>query len=160
MTDPLREATIHAALAAAVADVLESMFFIEAIEETSEKEATASVTVEIPFNGDPAGRFQMRLAQGAAQCIAADFLGENAESLSERQSADVALELANMICGAVLSRLESSACFRLDSPHLVPRGLALDSRTTRFTVETGNGTLTAAIRLERRKCPATVESVS
>ncbi len=161
MTDPLREAMIHAALAAAVADVLESMFFIEALGEVSEDPDASAVAVEIQFDGDPPGSFQMRLAHGAAKCIAANFLGEDAGSVNERQSADVALELANMICGAVLSRLESNACFRLDSPRIVEvGGLTEEAEATRFTVETGNGTLTAAIQLERRPCPATPQYAS
>jgi len=161
VTDLPGDATIHEALAAAVGDVLESMFFIQALGEASETHEAEAVVVEIRFDGDPPGLFQMRLASGAAQCIAADFLGEDAASLTERQSADVALELANMICGAALSRLERSACFRLDSPRIVSAGgLAEDAKATRFTVETGTGPLTAAIRLERRTCPATVEYVS
>ena len=67
----------------------------------------------------------MRLAHPAASAIAADFLREDAESLTSRQSTDVTLELANMICGAVLSRIESSATFRLGAPHVVA-GIAGD----------------------------------
>ncbi|MEO8369926.1 MAG: chemotaxis protein CheX [Candidatus Solibacter sp.] len=161
MTDRLKETTIHAALAAAVTDVLESMFFIETFEESSESPEAPATEVEIRFDGDPPGRFQMRLAPEAAQCFAADFLGEDAGSVSERQSADVALELANMICGAVLSRLESSACFRLDSPRIVlAGGLAEAAEASRFTVETGNGRLTAAIQWGGRTCLATAEYVS
>ena len=163
MTDPLREATILAALAAAVADVLESMFFVEAVPAASElPEAEADVVaVEIRFDGDPPGRFQMRLAQMAAHSIATDFLGEETWSLTDCQRADVAMELANMICGAVLSRLESSACFRLGAPRIVRSNeMPEQAEATRFTVETGNGTLTAAIQLERRICLATAEYVS
>ena len=119
------------------------------------------MTVHLSFEGDPPGCFEMRLASPAANAIAADFLGEDAESLTPRQSTDVTLELANMICGAVLSRIESSATFRLGAPHVVA-GIASDDlreewpeMPTRYTVETGSGTLTTAIRMETRTCPAT-----
>ena len=161
MIDSLRSTTIHTALAAAVADVLESMFFIETSGESHEPPVAEAMAVEIRFDGDPPGRFQMRLTPDAARCFAADFLGEDAGSVSKNQSADVALELANMICGAVLSRLESSAFFRLDSPRIVlAGGLAEEAEASRFTVETGNGMLTAAIQWEGRKCPATAEYAS
>ena len=161
MTNTPQQTTIHEALAAAVADVLENMFFLEALGEASEALETEAIAVEIGFDGDPPGRFQMRLAPMAAQCFAADFLGEDADLLSERQSEDVALELANMICGAVLSRLESSACFRLESPRIVlSGGLGAEAEAARFTVETGNGTLTAAIQLEKRTCLAITEYAS
>ena len=116
----MTETTIRAALAGAVADVLESMFFREAPAETTEAAAEAeTVTVHLKFDGDPPGCFQMRLAQAAADAIAADFLGEDAESITARQSTEVTLELCNMICGAVLSRIESSAAFRLGAPRVL-----------------------------------------
>ena len=157
----MREARILTALATAVGVVLESMFFVEAVPATSEAPEAEAVAVEIRFDGDPPGRFQMRLARMAAHSIATDFLGEETWSVSDGQRADVAMELANMICGAVLSRLESSACFRLGAPRIVPSNeWPGQAEATRFTVETGNGTLTAAIQLERRICPATAEFVS
>jgi hypothetical protein len=150
-----------------VGDVLESMFFLDTLGEAAEPPAEAdTVTVHLSFEGDPPGCFEMRLARPAANAIAADFLGEDAESLTSRQSTDVTLELANMICGAVLSRIESSAAFRLGAPHVVA-GIAGDGlrekwpeMATRYTVETGSGTLTAAIRMETRTCPATETFVS
>ena len=123
-----KSAATQAAISAAVAEVLESMFFVEVLGEARGTAETGTVAVEIRFEGDPPGWFQMRLGAETAQAIAADFLGEDPESVSPRQSADVALELANMICGAVLSRLESSACFRLGSPRLVAAGEVLAGR--------------------------------
>src|SRR5437899_9641739 len=152
--------TIRAALAGAVADVLESMFFREAPAETTEvmleKE---TVTVQLKFDGDPPGCFQMRLAQAAANAIAADFLGEDAESITVRKSTDVTLELGNMICGAVLSRIESSATFRLGAPQVLTEEIdkTVAGESTRYTVETGNGPMTVSIQMEIRTCPQTVK---
>jgi hypothetical protein len=159
------ETTVRAALASAVGDVLESMFFLDTVGEACEPPAGAdTVTVQLSFEGDPAGCFEMRLARPAATAIAADFLGEDSGSLTRQQSTDVTLELANMICGAVLSRIESSATFRLGAPRvvadIVADIVADDTRkpwqeeATRYTVETGSGTLTAAIRMETRTCTA------
>jgi len=155
VTDPTEGTAVYAALAAAVTDVLESMFFVEAQGETHATPDDPAVAVEIHFEGDPPGRFQMRLAPKTAQAIAADFLGQDSTELVERQCEDVALELANMICGAVLSRLESSAYFRLGSPKIIEAAaLSVESVMTTFTLETGNGRLTAAIQMERRTCHA------
>jgi CheY-specific phosphatase CheX len=152
------ETTIRAELASAVGDVLESMFFLDTVGEAGEPPAGAdTVTVHLSFEGDPAGCFQMRVARPAAIAIAADFLGEDAESLTPQQSADVTLELANMICGAVLSRIESSATFRLGAPQAVAGETGEQSlaEATRYTVETGCGTLAVAIQMETRTWPAT-----
>jgi CheY-specific phosphatase CheX len=152
------DTAIRTALSSAVADVLERMFFLEALGEAAEPPPEeATVTVQVTFDGDPPGRFQMRIARPAAIAIAADFLGEDAESLTGQQSTEVTLELANMICGSVLSRIESSATFRLGTPQIatddtVAPGLAEE---TRYTVETGSGTLSVAIQMETRTCPAT-----
>lgn len=139
------------------------MFFLEGLSEAAEPAAEAeTVTVHLTFTGDPPGCFQMRIARPAAVTIAADFLGEDAGSLSAQQSTDVTLELANMICGAVLSRIESSASFRLDTPQIVPDGAGQHVRDerTRYTVETGSGTLTAAIQMETPICLPTERYVS
>jgi len=157
------EPTIREALASAVADVLESMFFLEALGETAEPPPeTTTVTARLSFDGDPPGCFHMRIASPAANTIAADFLGEDAGSLTPQQTTDVTLELANMICGAVLSRLESSATFRLGAPHIVeaPPAQLPPEEETRYTVETGNGTLTVSIQMETRTCLATEKFAS
>src|ERR1039457_723187 len=92
------DTTIHTALSSAVAEVLDCMFFLEVLGEIAEPLPQAeSVTVQVSFEGDPPGYFQMRIARPAANAVAADFLGEDLELLSDRQSTDVTLELANMI---------------------------------------------------------------
>jgi CheY-specific phosphatase CheX len=157
------DTTIHTALSSAVADVLERMFFLEGLGEAAEPPPEAeTVTVRLSFDGDPPGCFHMRIARPAADAVAADFLGEDPASLTDRQSAEVTLELANMICGAVLSRIESRAAFRLGSPQIVAgqgggRGPAEE---TRCTVETGSGALSVTIQMETRACSSTEKSAS
>jgi CheY-specific phosphatase CheX len=138
-----------------VADVLERMFFIEVLGEATEPAVGAdAATVDLSFEGDPPGRFRMCIARSAANAVAADFLGEDAESLTDRQSTEVSLELANMICGAVLSRIESSAAFRLGTPQFASgeTGNAGLANETRYTVDTGSGVLTVSIQMETRTC--------
>ena len=159
----MTDTTIQAALSTAVADVLESMFFLEALGEAAEPGAEAeTVTAHLTFDGDPPGWFHMRLARTAASAIAADFLGEDAESVTDRQSAEVTMEMANMICGAVLSRIESRASFRLGTPQIVTGdgGGRESAGDTRYTVETGSGTLTAAIQMDTRTCSPTEKYAS
>ena len=118
------DTTIRPALCSAVAEVLETMFFLEGSGEAPERAAGRR-----NGRGSPDLRRQsaglLPDASGARRPpapIAADFLGEDRESDSpSQQSTDVTLELANMICGAVLSRIESSATFRLGAPQIVAR---------------------------------------
>ena len=139
------------------------MFFLEVLGEIAEPPPEAeAVTVQVSFDGDPPGYFQLRIARPAANAVAADFLGEDLESLTDRQSTDVTLELANMICGAVLSRIESRAAFRLGSPEVVADDTVQRKSgvETRCTVETGSGALTVAIQMDTRTCLPTEESAS
>ena len=139
------------------------MFFIDVLGEVAEPPPQPeTVTVQVNFAGDPPGYFQMRIARPAANAVAADFLGEDLETLTVRQSTDVTLELANMICGAVLSRIESRAAFRLASPQVVANDAVQpkSGEETRCTVETGSGALTVAIQMETRTCLPTEESAS
>ena len=134
------------------------MFFIDVLGEVAEPPPQPeTVTVQVNFAGDPPGYFQMCIARPAANAVAADFLGEDLELLSDRQSTDVTLELANMICGAVLSRIESRGAFRLGSPEVVADDpfQRKSGEETRCTVETGSGALTVAIQMETRPCSPT-----
>ena len=138
-------------LALAGMDVLEKMFFLNAVEQPVEERNTASgdLVAEISFQGNPPGRFRMELPRPAAASIAGNFLGEDPAELSPRQIDEVTRELANMICGAALSRIESEAVFRLSEPRILTsdpepaRGLscALDTGdgAVFLTIETGEG---------------------
>ena len=155
--------TSRAALSRAVADVLERMFFLEPVAEADAPPSAADpVTVHLAFDGDPPGCFRLRLDRSAAAAIAADFLGEDAASLTPRQSTEVTLELANMICGAALSQIESGAAFRLGTPEILTGQLVGTGPPQEdwYTVDTGSGALSAAIQMETRSCPAPPRSAS
>src|ERR1019366_6423871 len=114
------DATIHTALSSAVAEVLDCMFFLEVLGEVAEPPPQPeTVTVQVSFEGDPPGYFQMRIARPAANAVAADFLGEDLESLSARETTDVTPNPANMLGGAAPAGIESRAAFRLGSPEVV-----------------------------------------
>ena len=68
---------------------------------------------------------------------------------------EVVCELANMICGSVLSRMESSATFRLSKPGVADRPAppCYDATTSRFRTGLEEGALGAEIRMERTVCP-------
>jgi CheY-specific phosphatase CheX len=155
----MTDTSIHQALRESVVEVLEKMFFIEAITDPPPEAAAQSraVLVALAFDGDPPGVFRMSLARAAATRIAADFLGEDPDSLTGPQVEEVAKELANMICGAVLSRIENRVTFRLSAPDLIGQG-AIPG--TICTVETGSGMLIAGIDMETSTCSPTARSAS
>ena len=64
----------------------------------------------------------MRLSDASARMLAAGFLGEDEGMLTDSQPGEVVCELANMLCGSLVSKLESEESFDLAPPELVPAG--------------------------------------
>jgi CheY-specific phosphatase CheX len=151
---------MDAALAESVREVLEKMFFADLVEPEQEGDPPRDIHAEVIFDGNPPGSFDLALDLDAARSAAADFLGEDPEDLTTAQMHEVVCELANMICGSVLSRVESSATFRLEKPRIVSSDEAPRPPTEAgFQAALGAGTLRAEIRMERAACPCT-ESAS
>ncbi|HEY2018387.1 MAG TPA: chemotaxis protein CheX, partial [Bryobacteraceae bacterium] len=102
------ETTLHCALRESVEDVLEKMFFIQSAGEPPNANCKPECCARLSFDGNPPGWLILRLTAAAARSVAADFLGEEETALTAQQIGEVVCELANMICGSVLSRVEST----------------------------------------------------
>jgi len=112
---------IAESLAAAASDVLETMFFSSVVGEapvTATPPADA-IAARLEFSGARPGAFAVRLTLGAARVIAASFLAEETDEPTPAQVQEVICELANMMCGSVLSRLDRGARFDLGPPAMV-----------------------------------------
>jgi len=145
---PLRQA-----LSESLDDVLEKMFFVRSLAEPQDQGGEPAVTAHLSFEGDPPGWLTLRVATAAARSVAADFLGEEESELSEQQIGEVVCELANMICGSVLSRVESNKTFRLGTPQLLASGIAVIPRTaTTHAAEIGSGALAVIFNTETPAC--------
>lgn len=109
------------ALREALQEALERMFFVRDLGEAAPGgEAGPEVAVRVDFEGSPSGYLTLRAGLAPARSLAADFLGENEEAMSDAQTREVLAELANIVCGAVLTRTESATIFRLSSPRAIP----------------------------------------
>jgi CheY-specific phosphatase CheX len=138
------EAAVHQALRDAVCGVLEKMFFAETMGELAATEpAGQEITVELDFEGEPSGALLLRLTSQTARQIAADFLGIDECGITETQTFEVVRELANMVCGSILSRVESAAAFRLAPARIVTpeTGIARFLSNVSYCVRLSNGIL-------------------
>jgi CheY-specific phosphatase CheX len=127
MPEPIELMEAGGLIAEAARDVVETMFFTSVVEVNEVPERTAGDqdwAVRVDFRGVPSGTLGVRLSGKAARSMAACFLGAEEEELSQQQMWTVMTELANMIAGAALSRLDSEATFHLDPPVPVPGCLA------------------------------------
>src|SRR5437764_15417957 len=95
------------------------MFFVRGLGATEASPTDTVLTAHLTFRGEPSGSLTLRISAPAARGIASDFLGVDEEDLSDREVGDVICELANMICGSLLSRVGGEATFRLASPRLL-----------------------------------------
>ena len=107
-------------LAASAAEVLETMFFTTVAGEPEAGRAPVEwISAGLEFHGEPGGRFRVGASRRAAGALAASFLGVDGSEVSGQQVTEVICELANMICGSVVSRLESGTTIQLLHPELV-----------------------------------------
>jgi len=109
------------AIQSSAAEVLETMFFTPVLEEPEPAEAGAPISVSLTFHGSPPGTFQIDLTEATARALSADFLGTDAEEVTAERATEVASELANMLCGSILSVIEPNGHFDLSSPEPIDR---------------------------------------
>jgi hypothetical protein len=129
------------------------MFFSDVVSEKAGHAGAggAAMDAHLHFAGGRCGEFRIAIVPAAARTVACNFLGAEDESeIRDEQVGEVVCELANMICGSVLSRLNGDLAFDLSHPELLP-GVGDGNgwpETAARTFELENGWLTTAIRFE------------
>jgi CheY-specific phosphatase CheX len=158
--------SLERALTECTEEVLEQMFFVQPVEEPLAQKSTEAVdsshlSVDVGFSGEPSGRLLLRISKPAARSIAADFLAEDEAVLSEQQVGDVVCELANIICGSVLTRVESRTSFQLGSPRLLCQVPEPEIRPVAVrSLDLWNGNIIIALTTESELCPETTKFAS
>lgn len=106
------------ALEEAALEVLETMCFEFPADEPREGGPPAGpVTGAVArFEGSLRGELRVALSGGAPRRLAAAFLGIDEEEVREQDELLMAAELANMLCGATMSRLEPQGRLRIAAP--------------------------------------------
>ena len=149
-------------LRASVEEVLEKMFFVQGLDEPDAPSPAGGVLAELHFEGSPSGTLTLEVNGAAARTIAADFLAADENEITGQQVADVVCELANMICGSMLSKVESTSSFRLGAPKILspeeasasqPRsgGLAAEA------IHVSAGLVRVTILMDTHACPMAPE---
>ncbi len=108
----------------AVAEVLESMYFISSEGEVQDEEDSVRpdwIRGELEFAGTPGGTFGIAVPPSTAALMAANFLGEDEIDPTDKQTVEVVCELTNMVCGTLLAQIDSKQAFTLSTPrHVLP----------------------------------------
>lgn len=134
-------------------ETLELMFFAT-VAQTPVRRLAEHWNILVPFRGEPSGLFEMRIERDLARELAAAFLGlENRAEVADAYAQQVAHELANIVCGSILSRAESETGFALGSPKAVAEAecIADPDYHSVFVAESG-GILEIAFRMDDTVC--------
>jgi CheY-specific phosphatase CheX len=107
-------------LTEAVDRVLETMFFTAPLGAAEPETGATVIEARLAFHGRLSGSLSVCLSEPSVRLLAAGFLGEDEETLTDAQSGQVICELANMLCGSLVSKLESEKSFDLAPPELGP----------------------------------------
>jgi CheY-specific phosphatase CheX len=150
-------------LAECTEQVLEQMFFVRPLGDflPPDPPSCPHLVAAVDFAGEPSGHLILSVSIQAARSIAADFLAEEEPVLSEEQVGEVVCELANIICGSVLTRVESRTLFHLGSPRLRSLDIMAEPHASAIqSLNLWNGNITVALRTEFPLCPAANKSGS
>lgn len=114
LTDP----EILEAARAAILEVLETMFFEVPVEDLDlvETPNEANHFIRTEFRGSLDGVMHVALSCSTCARLTASFLGKEYEEVASPEQCSTALELANMLCGATLSRLEPNGRLTIATP--------------------------------------------
>jgi CheY-specific phosphatase CheX len=115
----IEEAAVHQLLSVSAQKVLEAMFFVtpDKVSMDPQRPAGELIAASLTFQGAPPGRFGLVVSDLVARTLAANFIGcDDGQHLHPAQVSGVMGELANMMCGAAISELESNAIFDLSAP--------------------------------------------
>ena len=142
---------LEAMIEAATSDTLETMCFFGVMGPLEEMPlGEGRISSRLTFQGDANGVFHSMLDLPAAYAIAANFLGEDVEDVSRSRMEAVVCELANMICGSVLSNYKKDGHFELSSPEITDAEDAQPDQAVRRVFELESGSIALAMDFRPR----------
>lgn len=137
----MRDLEFDSLVESAVSEILETMFFSAPLGSCDFDSGDAKFEARVAFSGEFSGILGVCISEASARGLAASFLGESEESITETQVAQVVCELANMLCGWIVSKPESQGYFVLDSPELIDSSddrLGAPALRRSFALESGS----------------------
>jgi hypothetical protein len=100
-----------------VNEVLETMFFSAVFGPGTETEGPR-MTACVSFSGSHSGALEVSALEGTVTALACSFLGVMEDELPKGQAPAMLGEMANVLCGALLGRVEPEGRFRIAPPEV------------------------------------------
>ncbi len=136
-------------LDSATEEVLETMFYTGAFGPGTEG-GGPYLSAGVSFRGSRNGTLDVAAPEATATALAAAFLGETPESVPPEQVPAVIGELANVLCGVVLGRVEDGGQFVIAPPNVSRLDLEALARNleVRRVFELEEGTLSVGLTID------------
>jgi CheY-specific phosphatase CheX len=136
-------------LSSATEEVLENMFYTGAFGPGTEGDGPY-YSAGVSFTGSRNGTLDVAAPESTATALAAAFLGETVESVPPEHVPTVIGELANVLCGVVLGRVEEGGHFVIAPPQVSRLELASLARNlaVRQVFELEEGTLSVGLTID------------
>jgi CheY-specific phosphatase CheX len=146
-------AAVPEILDSCVASALETMCFFGVLGTCAASEpGDELLSARVAFHGDATGVLQLSLSSSAAWIVSANFLGEESHDILIDQVEAVLCELANIICGALLSASDKNGLFHLATPRMQPALEPPQHEASIVTFELETGTLTVQVEFGSIAC--------
>jgi CheY-specific phosphatase CheX len=118
----------------------ETMFFTTVVDRKGDLGGEPGYSASIAFSGTHAGTVRVAMPHSTAAALAANFLGEPDEEGASGRAAALVGELANILCGSLVGRMDPAGQFTIGPPELaVGTGTPDEPADARrvFTLEEG-----------------------
>jgi CheY-specific phosphatase CheX len=141
------------AIKTSISEVMETMFFlpIEPGEETLfagfEMGADDILASGLRFTGAVTGQMILVAPRTLVAEMAANFMGESRESLTDEHICGTLTEMANMVCGNALGKVDSKVPFELSIPEIMEISKVLPDQEL-AVVETIGSKMAVGLHLE------------
>jgi CheY-specific phosphatase CheX len=132
---------------------LEVMFFTASVApaESFEQMPRDCIRARVDFLSRPSGYLEVAIGREAARHLAANLAGIELDEVAVEQTEQTVCELANIVCGFVLSKSEEERGFKLLEPRLVSSAVDESGNApaalVRRRIETEYGSIFLAISL-------------
>jgi len=133
---------------AAIFDVVEKMFYVF-LEPVGDEYSDYAMEAAIQFGGDLKGEISILLSDGLAENMVRNFLGLAKGQMTRDDIEDCVKEVANMICGNFLGRLDRTKMFDLSTPSFSrpPRKTGTKGESCRLYFDSDGESFGAVLRL-------------
>jgi CheY-specific phosphatase CheX len=133
---------LNALLAQVTEEVLENMFFSGVMGELEAPALGQRLCATVTFTGSSTGELGVSAPLATATALAAGFLGSEDETVADSQVLAVVGELANVLCGVVLARMNPDGQFVISPPGIAnieePEGMGDRNVLRCFEIMEGN----------------------